>query len=272
LQLETHLANIAVKQQIYSLLGREPMQPVYDRLLGYLLRLKGYSNFPVEGGDLDLSGEKWFIANVLRGMAGVVIDIGANKGEYSLELLRHTKSTVYAVEPLPQELARLRAATHHFGERCVVVPVAISNVSGTSVLTFNPAATETASLSAEISDLAYRHEQQVSVEVLTLDDMVARYGLDRIDLIKIDVEGMEVPCLEGAKHTLATLRPRFIQVEFHWHHLFTQTTVHKLHGLLEGYRGYRLLPSGWCRVDPRSTLDNIYAYSNIVFVRDGVRG
>jgi hypothetical protein len=101
--------------------------------------------------------------------------------------------------------------------------------------------------------------------VLTIDDLVARHAISRIDLIKIDVEGMEIPCLEGARNTIAQLRPRYIQLEFHWHHLFTETTVHKLHQLLPGYTARRLLPSGWCLVDPRSTVDNIYGYSNIVF-------
>ena len=256
-----------MKQHIYATLGRESLQPLYNRLLGYLLRLKGYGNFPELGGDLDLSGEPWFLSTVLAGFEGVCLDVGANKGEYSLALLRHTRAQVYAIEPLPQELNTLRQRTAPWGERCVVMPVAISDRDGRSMLRYNAGATETASLSAQIAEQAYTYAQEIEVEVLTIDSLVQRLGLTRVDFIKIDVEGMKMACLRGARHTLAELRPRYIQLEFHWHHLFTQTTLLMLHELLEGYVARRLLPSGWCRIDPRSTLDNVYSYSNVVFER-----
>ena len=260
-----------MKQLLYSQLGRPAFQPMYDRLLGYLLRLKGYNNYPEKGGDLDLSGENWFIANVLAQQCGVCLDIGANKGEYSLELLRNTPATqVYSIEPLPQELAVLRTRLAPYAQRCVIVPCAISNVSGKATLRYNPSATETASISAATNGSAYRHDSEVTVNAMTIDDLVAHYNIAAVDFIKIDVEGAEMLCLQGARRTIERLRPRFIQLEFHWHHLFGTTSVHVMQEHLNGYRAYRLLPKGFCRIDARSTLDNIYAYSNIVFARDAL--
>ena len=41
----------------------------------------------------------------------------------------------------------------------------------------------------------------------TLDDFVIREGLDRLDLIKIDVDGHEYPVLKGGTRTLARFQP-----------------------------------------------------------------
>lgn len=51
------------------------------------------------------------------------------------------------------------------------------------------------------------------VQVQTLDEVVERAEIDRLDLIKIDVEGLELDVLEGAKHTILRLQPTVI-IEF----------------------------------------------------------
>jgi FkbM family methyltransferase len=49
-----------------------------------------------------------------------------------------------------------------------------------------------------------------SVEAVTLDDWVTLRNLDRIDLIKIDIEGSERVALEGAERTLKRFNPILI--------------------------------------------------------------
>jgi len=48
------------------------------------------------------------------------------------------------------------------------------------------------------------------VDVIALDDMVASLSLSRVDLIKIDIEGGELACLEGAESVLRHFRPMLI--------------------------------------------------------------
>ncbi|WIM99868.1 FkbM family methyltransferase [Actinoplanes oblitus] len=58
-----------------------------------------------------------------------------------------------------------------------------------------------------------RHED-VLVEVSTVDELVARERLDRLDFVKIDVEGGELHVLHGATATLERFRPAmFIEIE-----------------------------------------------------------
>jgi FkbM family methyltransferase len=49
----------------------------------------------------------------------------------------------------------------------------------------------------------------------TIDAMVARGALDRVDFIKMDVEGAELEILKGAAHTLRTQQPRLALATYH---------------------------------------------------------
>jgi UDP-3-O-acyl-N-acetylglucosamine deacetylase len=53
---------------------------------------------------------------------------------------------------------------------------------------------------------------EVEVECETLDLLFDSLGLNQIDWLKIDVEGHEIPVLEGAKGTLARTRKLILEV------------------------------------------------------------
>ena len=70
------------------------------------------------------------------------------------------------------------------------------------------------------------------VEMLTLDSL----GLPRIDLVKIDVEGMELQVLQGARESILRCRPQLL-IEV------IKTDPESVTELLEG-AGYRTIPMG----------------------------
>jgi hypothetical protein len=62
--------------------------------------------------------------------------------------------------------------------------------------------------------VAHENAQATRVAVLTLDEETERLGIDRIDMIKIDVEGYEPKVLAGARRLLREGRIRAILCEF----------------------------------------------------------
>ena len=56
----------------------------------------------------------------------------------------------------------------------------------------------------------YHDDQKLAVETDTLDRYVARQGLSRLDLVKIDVEGAERLVIEGGAATFETFKPILI--------------------------------------------------------------
>ena len=152
-----------------------------------------------------------YLASYLKpGM--VVVDAGANEGLYSLFASRRVGDAglVLAVEPSPRELGCLRnniARNHMSNIR--VVPMALSDRTGRTILKL--AEDEHAgqnTLGEFVYDIqsAGTHE----VEQRPLDTLLAQENVQRVDLIKADIEGAELALLVGARETLRRYKPTLL--------------------------------------------------------------
>lgn len=127
--------------------------------------------------------------------AKVIIDIGANTGVYSLiskSLNRDTR--VIAIEPVKRIFNRLNdnILLNNFSVESMLV--AISDHSGEAVL-YDTTGEHNygASLQRNSDDFL----QTVKVKITTMDDLIKEKNLDRIDLMKIDVEYHEPEVIKG---------------------------------------------------------------------------
>jgi len=236
-----------------------------EALLKATLRARGYQ-------DWSGRGEAWFIGTLLPKLdPRVVLDVGANVGDYAQGVLQSTSATVHCFEPQPIVAKGLAERLAPFGERAVVVPRGVGAQSGVLELRYNPDSSELASFSAEVDAISYvRNVERIEVPVVSLDDYAAEVGLTRVDFIKIDTEGFEREVLLGAERVLRELKPPLVQLEFNWHHLLRGTSLYALAQLLPDYDCYQLVPGGWVRRDPMDPLANVYRQTNFVFVRRGV--
>jgi FkbM family methyltransferase len=248
--------------------GRIP-QAVNHALYHLALRGMGYNN----GWQLGRSGEYWFIQHALGQTHNpVVIDVGANRGEYSRAVLnRIIGARVLAFEPLAgcrETLDQLKIKWPRFGYR----GVALGAVPDRSRIFFGEADSEWSSLSADLPNYAARAATHESwIEVSTLDAEVLGGAVDypRVDLLKIDVEGFEIEVLQGARRLIEEMPPRWVQVEWNLHQLHRGHTLRQLGQLLPGYVPFQLLPGrhGKRQVDLDRPEANTFCYSNFVFAR-----
>ena len=137
----------------------------------------------------------------------VAIDIGGNLGEWMAPLAAAgSEGRVYAFEPVPvlaDALAKTARLNGH-GATVEIVRVAVADATGEARFNMTMAAGGDGALSGLSSGGGE------TVPTITLDDFMAERGLDRLDLIKIDVEGAERRVLEGARRTLETCKPRLV--------------------------------------------------------------
>lgn len=139
----------------------------------------------------------------------VVVDVGANTGIYTMmACAANPAATVYAFEPVPRIYVRLRenVRINQWQDRCVLSPVALSNVNGRA--TFHVPHYELPS-SASLHQEGFHGMagDLIEVDVRTFDQL---HPLQQIDLVKIDVEGFEDKVLLGMAESLAASRPALI--------------------------------------------------------------
>ncbi len=124
------------------------------------------------------------------------VDVGANAGAYSfwvLSLAGHG-SRIVAVEPDPALARQLRynVGINGAGERMRVVEAAVAASPGEGTLVLAPGNSGRNRLASKGEAAAGTGGTgTVPVRVVTLADVVAESGLDRIDCLKVDVEGRE---------------------------------------------------------------------------------
>jgi len=140
----------------------------------------------------------------------VFLDVGANAGYFSLLASRRVGEAgkVFAIEPNPVMVNQLRQNVQRsrLTNIAIVEAACSDSVDVRDLYVGNPYNTGNSSLSRD--NLAWA--KSVKVTCTTVDLLVEKYGLDRLDLVKVDVEGAELQVLRGMSTTLKRLRPRII--------------------------------------------------------------
>jgi FkbM family methyltransferase len=142
----------------------------------------------------------------------VVFDIGANIGFYTTLLARRVGPTgrIHAFEPDPVsfEILAGRVARH---PNVTVTQAAAADRPGRVTLFCNRLNRADNRVYAHGGDIPL---EAMAVSALTLDDYCEAHGIDRIDALKMDVQGAEVAALAGFRRTLARNPPRWMLIEF----------------------------------------------------------
>jgi FkbM family methyltransferase len=130
------------------------------------------------------------------------IDVGANMGCFTLlgAQLVGPSGRVIAIEPAPDNFKYLQRSIESNGYSHVrALPIALSDHAGTAKLQILPLST--AHTFTQLKP-QYSNLPKVEVPIETLDSVVAEQKLERVDMVKIDVQEWETEVLRGATQTL----------------------------------------------------------------------
>jgi len=246
--------------------GRKIFQKINNKLYLLVIKSMGFSNY----GDHYQTGEKKFI-ELIKGELNFCLDIGANIGTYSKLLINNTSSKVFSFEPLEDAFRELEKLANNqtYKDRLKVYNFALGESNKKEKLYYSNTKSQLASFLEDANKLSFVNKKNnfsKIVEIKKLDDFV---DVINVDLIKIDTEGYEMNVLKGGINFISKKKPKFIQIEFNWHQLFTNNSLIDFSRELKNYEAFRIIPYGYplIKVNPERPENNIYHLSNYVFIR-----
>jgi FkbM family methyltransferase len=184
----------------------------------------------------------------------VVVEVGANIGGHTVNLARTVgpHGRVLAIEPQPVIFQSLCA---NLALNCLLNVDALNCGCAESRRTLALPLVDYAS-EGNFGGIALREQGAASASIPVvlqpLDDLVG--GYPRIDLIKIDVEGMEQQVLAGASHAIERFKP-VLYVE-NDRLKKSKALIDAIHGM--GYRA-------WWHIPPLFNPDNCYGRSENLY-------
>lgn len=139
--------------------------------------------------------------------ASIIVDIGANEGYYLLKIKENNPtSKIIAVEPNPYSFSLLEKNVHANNLKNVIL---INKAAGqVSTMTTFECVKEIGAISGKGLRLIKRpwlnddYIEQKQVEMIPLEQILYENQIEKVDILKIDVEGMELDVLQGVQRHL----------------------------------------------------------------------
>lgn len=141
----------------------------------------------------------------------VILDIGANIGTYTTwmaKLLPTSKIYSFEAQRLVFQMLCGNLAINNF-DNCYTYNMAVGKTNGfITVSEPNYYSNEDFGIFSLIEEKIKEKSGNVyNIPLITIDSFVEMYNIDKVDFMKIDVEGMDLDVLQGATNTISKYKP-----------------------------------------------------------------
>ena len=188
-----------------------------NKLVGKIGRSLGYfwQGFENQDYDVTTNGERFVLQSLAKvNPTATVFDVGAHWGEWASMAAAVPQGTIHSFEVIPSTFERLRSACaqlpnvtrHNLGLGEARATVEFSVAKGRDELTSG-----VAGVHGELHQFEF---STVRCPIVPGDQFCAERDIERIDILKIDVEGMEPQVLRGFARMLAGHRIGAVQFEY----------------------------------------------------------
>jgi FkbM family methyltransferase len=146
-----------------------------------------------------------------------VLDVGANIGMTALALSQICRrGQIAAIEPVPHTFQYLqRNVTEAGSDNINIFNFALGSREGHALMQGHPS-NLSCSFVADNYKIPASDHFSYTVTIRRLEEAFCELSLDRLDFMKVDVEGFELEVFAGAKEILATYKPIVFLEMNHW--------------------------------------------------------
>jgi len=136
----------------------------------------------------------------------IIIDGGANQGIFSLAFASLSKKIkIFSVEPFKycHKILKENLKINLF-KNVTIIPKVLSNTIASHQLDYSKS-----NVSASIVR-DFGGEKTLTISSTTIDEITLKYKLQKIDLIKLDIEGAELAALKGGSRSIQKFIPKIV--------------------------------------------------------------
>jgi len=220
------------------------------------------------GAGVDKSGEEKVLEYISKKTSGktiMVFDVGANTGTYAQLVIKYMgNSIIHCFEPSPSTFKILQKTLE--GTSAKLHQIGISNIKDTKTLYQIGTEAGLASVyNRNLQHLGLQATHTETIDLTTLDNFCTENTIEKIDLLKMDIEGHEFSGLQGATRLLAERKIRFIQFEFGGCNIDSRTYFRDFWHLLHpNYSIYRIVKDGLFKIEKYDQSLEIFMLSNFL--------
>jgi FkbM family methyltransferase len=177
----------------------------------------------------------------------IIFDVGANVGNYSKMVYETSrkKAGIYSFEPSKiaykkmventMNIPNIKSYNFGFGENNAELTL-YTNEDGSGLASI---------YKRRLDHFNINMDKKENVKIKTIDSFCEENKIEKIDFLKLDVEGHELKVLTGAKNLKNTGKIRFIQFEFGGCNIDSRTYFQDFWYMLKDkYKIYRIINDG----------------------------
>lgn len=194
---------------------------IHGNLINFYYRIENVDFNPIT------NGEKRILQCLGQFQPQVVFDVGANVGDWSKMACRLTQAKIHSFEILPETFNRLKKNLENLNN-IQLNNFGLSSKNGEEKIFFKQAGDCTAT-TLPLDEQDYPRSKKV--KVITGDSYIKNKKISKVDLLKIDVEGMEHDVLQGFVNSFNIIN--MIQFEYGVFNIASHFLLYDYYRLLE---------------------------------------
>ncbi|MFN8229380.1 MAG: FkbM family methyltransferase [Bacteroidia bacterium] len=217
-------------------------------------------------GDVLTSGEINVIKLVKKSFKNpVIIDGGANLGQFASKCkeIIGTNLTIYCFEPSQNSYDKLKNKFNN-EYNFIIEQKALSDNNSKLTLNHYKNNPEMASIiKCDFPGLDLPIESTETIEAISIDEYCAVNKIERINYLKLDIEGYELTALKGANKMIRNKKIDYIQFEMGRSNIDSKTYFKDFYQLLhKDYKFYRIVSNDLLEINEYSYEMEIFLGSN----------